>query len=184
MDHPRFKDGSRSRYLRHLPKELKGHYRDALADERLLSLRDELGVLTARAMQLMSRLGEAGAPPWGEAVEALNDFKLAMQAKDTPGMQAALAEMERVIRSGAGAAQAQQELWGEIREVIQEKTRTAAAEWRRMRDLQAVVTADKALAFVGALLSAAREVIQDRDLLRALQERTLRLLPPPDGVGG
>jgi len=71
-------------------------------------------------------------------------------------------------------------LWEEIRAVIQEKTRTAAAEWKRMHDLQALVAADKALAFVGALLSAAREVIKDKDLLRELQEKTLRFLPPPD----
>jgi hypothetical protein len=184
VDHPRFKDGSRSKYLKHLPKELKGHYRDALADEQLLSLRDELGVLTARAMQLMGRLGQTEAPPWGRAVEALNDFKLAVGAKDADRFRTTLAALEDVIRMGAGAAQAHAEIWQELRAVIREKTRTAGAEWKRLNDLQGVVTVDKALGFAKALLEAAREVIQDRDLLRALQERTRRLLPPPDEVAG
>jgi hypothetical protein len=64
--------------------------------------------------------------------------------------------------------------------VIAEKTKTAAAEWKRLADLNGVVEVEKALMFATALLVAAKEVIADKGALRKLQSRTLALLPPPE----
>jgi hypothetical protein len=74
-------------------------------------------------------------------------------------------------------------VWTELRDVIQDKAKVTAAEVRRLIKLQGVVTVEQALLFARALLTAAREVVTDRDQLRRLQEKALMLLPPPDGYG-
>jgi hypothetical protein len=77
-----------------------------------------------------------------------------------------------------------QETWSELRELVQEKTRTASAEWRRLHYLQAVVTVEQALGFAKAFFAAAREVVTDHEMLERLQQRTMYLLPAPSNTTG
>jgi hypothetical protein len=53
---PHFRHGRRSRYLKLLSGDLRAGFRAALSDKQLLSLREEVALLTARTMQLLDRL--------------------------------------------------------------------------------------------------------------------------------
>jgi hypothetical protein len=174
---PHYRHGRRSKYLKRLPKDVGAAYKAALADPSLISLRDELALQESKIADLCGQLDREEAPPWGQAVEAFNDFKLAVASKDVERFRVALAALETIIRTGAGAAARQAEVWAELREVIQEKTRTVAVETKRLVDVKALVSVEDAMAFAKAFLVAARELILDRDLLARLQERTLKLLP-------
>jgi hypothetical protein len=165
------KHGRYSRYLKHLPADLRKGYQAALKDKELVSLRDELGLLSVRVTTLLDRLSATEAPPWQGAVEALNDWKA---AKEAAAKETALANLETIIRSGASAGASQAELWAELREVIQEKVKAAALEWRQM----VMIHVADALLFVRALMEAARDTITDKDQYRQLMQRTLALLPP------
>jgi hypothetical protein len=57
--HYRFRDGRRSKYLKHLSRHLGRAYQTALTDPKLLSLRDEVALLDARACQLLELLKTA-----------------------------------------------------------------------------------------------------------------------------
>jgi hypothetical protein len=164
--------------LKDLPAGWRAGFKAALVDPNLTSLRGELAVQTEIIGQLLRRLSDTEARPWGQAVEAFNDLKMATTSKDTDKFKAALAALEQVIRTGADAAASQKEIREELRAVMQERTRTAAAEWRRMADLNVLVTMEEALGLWRALLMAAKEIVTDQGQLRALQERTLKLLPP------
>jgi len=132
--HPAYRHGRRSRYLRNLAGVLKAGYRAALDDPELLSLREEVALLTARTVQLLDRLkGQEGA-----AYEAT---------------------------------------WAELRACILDKGRVAAAEWKRLVDLQSVITAEQAMNLVQALVAAVREEVTDRDTLQRIQSRLLEFLP-------
>ena len=61
---PHWRNGSRSRYMKHLPQDLKAAHEQALADENLESLRDELALLTNRTQEVLDRLSAAPPPPW------------------------------------------------------------------------------------------------------------------------
>src|SRR5262249_6908633 len=56
---PHFRHGKRSRYFRHLPKEIGEHYQAALHDEQLVSLREQLALLEARMLEVAGKLKEA-----------------------------------------------------------------------------------------------------------------------------
>jgi hypothetical protein len=175
---PHFKDGRRSRYLKHLPKQMAGVFRAALADPDYTSLRSELCLQTARIDDLLSQLARQEGPAWSTLVLALDVLQLAHSKGEV--IDAALATLDQLIRSGAACARTRTKLWGEVRALMVEKGRLAAAEGKRLADLNGTITVEQALLWARGLLAAAREVVTDRDQLRRLQERALAFLPPAE----
>jgi hypothetical protein len=121
MDHPRFKTGKRSRYLKDVPRELKAGYTAGLKDDELTSIRDELAIHTSLIQKRLRDLAVQQIPPWTVAVEALNDLKLAAD-EDKPARFAAL---EHVIRTGHDAWEGERAIVDDIREMLQERRRGA-----------------------------------------------------------
>jgi hypothetical protein len=175
---PHFRHGKRSRYIKNLPQELRAGYKAAREDEDLLSLADELALLTTRAGQLLDKLKEVEQPVWGRAQVSLNALTAAVQDGDAEAVQVSLERHRQVVQSGADAATTQARTWAELRQVIQERTRTAAAEWKRMADLGMLVEVSKFQLFVQVILTAARECVTDKGMLKDFVDRTLALLPP------
>jgi len=175
---PHFKNGARSRYLKHLPREMVRGYKAALADPDLTALDAELALLTARIGQLLERLSQAPAPPWGKAVEALNDV-LTAEAADKDDK---LAELARIVRTGADAARSQEATGDALRELIAERTRTAAAEWKRKHDLNAFLPKAQAVALMFMVRQAVVEEVKDRKTLQRINDRLTVLLGGPLGT--
>jgi hypothetical protein len=109
---------------------------------------------------------------------SLNALAAVVQDGDEDAVQAALARHSQIVRTGAYAAQSQARTWAELRQVIQERTRTAAAEWKRMADLGMLVEVSNFNLFVQVILTAARECVTDKGMLQALVARVFALLPP------
>jgi hypothetical protein len=179
---PHYKHGRHSKYLKYLPTELKKAFKNALADPELTRLGDELALLTARASQLLERLAQTESPPWGKAVEALNDTKVARSEED---WERAFGALEQVIRTGADAAASQELTWAELQQVIQEKTRVAAVEHKCEVDDQVLVRIDYATMLLRALLDCVYEVLNDltiprEKMLQVFNQKVLKLLPQPD----
>jgi hypothetical protein len=174
---PHYKTGKYSRYLKHLPHDLKAGYRKALADRELTSLHAELALLTIRADALLDQLSAIEAPPWAKVVDVLVSYERARRSGDKAEQDHCFTELAGLIRTGSSAAAAQQAIWQELRDIVQERTRTSAAEHKRQIAMGAMMEVSQVMLFIDAWLAAAREVITDRDMLRRVSERTLALLP-------
>jgi hypothetical protein len=95
--------------------------------------------------------------------------------------------LEKLLQEGLDNSRQYQATWGEMREVIQERTKTAAVEQKRINDLHGMVPVDQVLGFAKALMTVMREVIRswqgkvvdEQELLHQVQEKTLYLLPAP-----
>lgn len=162
-------NGGTSKYHRSLPRALKEHYETALRDDDIASLRDELNLLTARISEVLSNLEEL--PPWDRAIQLYDAF---LRSGDSEQLQA----LGSLLYEGNDAASRQSAAWDELKELIELKAKTSAAEWKRMKDLETLVTVEDALAYAQAFVDAAAKVIEDKALLYRLQEETLCLLPP------
>src|SRR5262249_44825242 len=127
--HPSFKHGQHSKYL---PRHLKGDYLRAVRDPELLSLRNQVALLSSREMELTRELAQIESPPWGQAADALVDVEKAMTAGDLEAAREALASLSHVIRQGADQSARYATVWAELRQVIQERTKMAQAENKRM----------------------------------------------------
>ncbi len=169
IGHPGFKGG---RYSKHVPKGIRTSYERALSDTELLSLRDDLALLEARQVELLKRLAASPMPPWDAALAAFSRFVLAKDA-DRAG---ALDALGTLLRTGAAAARTQAGTWAELRELIQEKTKAAAAEARRLADLQQNLTQQQALTLVQYLIEAVQAHVHDRRTLLAIQQSLTPLL--------
>jgi hypothetical protein len=170
---PTYKHGLYSKYV---PKTLRRDHERILKDHDLTELREELAVLTLRIADLIGKL-EDKAPPW-EAVQA--KWRQASEAEGN--VAELLAELDAMIAEGVLAAKNRRAVWKEIRSLIQEKTRTASAEWSRLRDLQGLVPLDKVMGMWRGVLEAIRIHVLDPVMLRAITADVLRFMPPPSSV--
>jgi hypothetical protein len=171
-DHPGYKHG---RYSRVLPRGLRGAYERAASDAELLSLKDDIALIEARQCQLLRRLGDNPPPPYAEMLKVLDTLE---RSDDPAEREAGLAELREMLVSGRESARVEESVWSELSALIDQKTRTAKAEWRRTAELGGVVTVEQAMVFVKSLLAAARECVTDQGTLRRLNARVLDLLPP------
>jgi hypothetical protein len=178
---PRYKTGLYSKYV---PKTLRKDY-DAISEDRdLTELRDDLALQTTLIMAAFRRMDETEAPPWGKVVELLNDCVLAQRKKNQEKFEAAFVSMAEMIRTGHAAAQSMERLKVEVRDLIQEKTRTASAEWKRQADLQGLVELSKVMMMQRAILEANMAEIVDplplaQQLKKNIMAAILRFMPPP-----
>ena len=169
-----FKHGLYSRYV---PEGLREDYERVRTDHDLTHLNEELALLTLRISTLLGRL-EDSAPPWELVLRKWGEA--AQRAGGSLGPE--FDELRAVICDGVASAVAERQVWDELRSLVQEKTRTAAAEWSRLRDLQGLVKLDQVMALVRGVLEAVRSNVTDPILLKAVTADVLRFIPAPSGA--
>lgn len=171
---PNLTNGRYSKYLKGLP-QLRKDYQAALADPAIVALDGELALLTVRAGELLDRLGKTKPPPW-EKVQQLAKEALSLEGAD---QQNTIRELAELVNEGANAVTVTEQSWAELRELVQERARVASVEWKRLNDINGLVTVEQLLLFVRAFMDAARETVTDQAMLKAFQAKTVALLPPP-----
>lgn len=169
------------RYSKYIPQHLKDMYEEGLGDPELLSLREEVNVLTIRVKDLMSKLAVTEPPPWDNVLTEMQKLKRVMvNTKPKEEVLDALYALEDVVKNGIGSMKKQETLWDQIQETIANKAQVASAEWRRMNDLNQIVTVEQALGLVRGIMESQREILRDHpDLLQAIQHCMVKFLPQP-----
>jgi hypothetical protein len=168
------------RYAKDLPTRLLGKYREALEDQNLLALRDEIALIESRVRDLIQRVdtGES-SHLWKSLQKTWQDLSAARQHGDGQAMAEALNEMGQLIARGMADYAA----WEDVGRQLDRKQRLVDSERRRLVEMQQMMTVEQAMLFMGALLDAIHQTITDRDLLSALEVKFRRILPPlRDGV--
>jgi len=173
-DQPRFRTG---RYSKHLPSRLAARYGEALSDPELLSTRAEIAVVEARVAELLERLttGESGAA-WRAAASALVLVEKVLADGGDPGP--ALAELRTIIAAGVGEAAT----WRELYAVLDQRTRLAESERRRLVEAHQVITVERALLLVSALSEVVRRNVEDRAVRNRIASELQRLVAGDEGA--
>jgi hypothetical protein len=164
---PHFKGGEHSKYL---PKGLKTTYDAALVDPQLTSLRKTLAMMQAREVELIQQMSKAKGPPWGMVVEYWNDCILAARSKNKESRKVAARKLNDAIRKGFEAKGSYEAIWKELRQLYQERTKTACAEHQRLADLNALIPVEDVLSVMVAFLSRIRNHVSDRKILQRIQQ--------------
>lgn len=170
-DSPAFKHGLYSGYM---PKGLRADYERLRTDVDLTKLDEELGLLTLRIGGLLETL-ESSAPAW----EAILAEWSGLSQKAGGNLGPEFDGLRKLVCEGAAKAVVEQQTWSEIRQLIQEKTRTAAAEWSRLRDLQGLVKLDMVLTMWRGMLEAIKANVADPVLLKTIIGAVLQYMPAP-----
>jgi hypothetical protein len=159
---PHYKTG---RYSRSIPARLADRYEESRNDPRLLDLQDEIGLLDARLTDLLARVdtGESGAI-WRDLMQQRSELLAAKRANDIKAQAEAIGAILDLISKGHADYRA----WGEVHTVLEQRKRLAESERKRMIEMQQMITSERAMALLGAVVGVVREHVQDRSVLNAI----------------
>jgi hypothetical protein len=138
----------------------------AMSDPELISLRKEVATVDARIIDVLKRVdtGEAGVI-WQAAQAAMARFDEERVRKDDAGMDAALADMRRLLGQGASDWATWRVVVGEL---IESKRKLIDTEQRRMTLAHESLTSDRAMMMMARLIGIVQKHVTDRQALGAI----------------
>lgn len=168
LANPNTKSG---RWSKDLPTRLAAKYEAALADQKLLELRDELAVIDTRLSELLGKVdtGEAGAL-WDRLRKVLAELRA---AKGDPDKQRdLLSEMMKLVEGGAEDWMT----WDDVFRTIERRARIAESERRRLVEMQQMMSNEQAMTLLAAVVDTVRRHVTDRDALKGISADLSRLI--------
>jgi hypothetical protein len=141
-------------------------YLASVSDKELLALRHEISVVDARINDLFQRvdIGESGHL-WLRSKEVLVQLRKALVSQDSKKVSEAIIELDELIRRGSTDYGA----WNEIENTIELRRRLVETERKRLVDMQQMITAEQAAAYLRAITLAVRENVSDPSILNRIQ---------------
>lgn len=166
------------RWSKYMPAHMMTRYQEAMEDEELLALRQDIAVLDARVMELFGHIttGESETG-WEAAKEALVEVRVAISKQDPDLMSQALNALQEIIFKGSD----DYKIWAEIQSTMEQRRRFIESERRRLLDMEQLITAERAVLFTGALLEIIKQHVTDRPTLAKIANDVSRLLNQDDG---
>jgi hypothetical protein len=161
-DAPAFQHG---RYSKHLPTDVRRRYEEAVADPELLSLRQDIGLITGRLMEVLEKLDtgeskeawETLAAEWSRFVAEHDTMSDADRAKST-------ARITKLVGDGLSVSY----VWAEARTIIKERAELVANERKRLLEMQQFISTERAMVLVQSLVETVRRHVNDPAALDAI----------------
>jgi hypothetical protein len=125
---PHFKTGQWSKYV---PRDLRAKFNAAYNDSEYAALRQDLALQNSRVVQLLLELDKSPPIPWSSFQEAVGKLR---KAETDEEMEEVVSALEHLADKGAAAQASYEKTWRKIQDLLQERTRTAAAENRMLHD--------------------------------------------------
>lgn len=186
--HHNFKHGRTTLLFKSLPKRFKVAYTASLEDDDLLSLRSDIAISDARMQELVERLdsGESGAR-WEQVASITHGISEELGGDD-PALDK-LSDFAGELTQLHIEQKGEERAWRELKSASQHRRKLVDTERQRMRDLQAYLTAEEALAIVGRIADTVIRHVEDKAALSAIlheiqlttgndpKERRLELMP-------
>ncbi len=166
-EHHFFVHGRSSGLFKALPKRFHEAYMASLKDNDLLSMRADIAVSDARMEELADRLdtGESGAR-WGQ-IGVIADSLLEEAGEDDPKpdrFRNLAMELTRLCSSQT----ADDRSWRELKASSQHRRKLVDTETRRLKDLNAFMTAEECLAIVARIADSIVRHVDDKRALTAI----------------
>lgn len=193
--HPNWKTG---RYSQFLPTQLVPLMAQALQDPEMLSLRSEIGLVTARIEEQLRAIAEGSA---GQAWSRLQDaYQLwlrcgreaqeADKAKDSvqaarsrqQGAEAAR-EIGRLIEGGS----AENQRWADVTGLIEQRRKLVESERKRLVESQQVVALTQVQTILDGLIRTIKRAVKDDATILEIESGFVQILggtgflPSPGG---
>jgi len=158
VDSPRFKTG---RYSRYLPDRLVERHEEALNDAESMRLDDEIALVNTKLQDVLERLHQDGEGPgaWQQLRDAHQRLEQAVARDDANATHTGLVMLGEAIAGGRDESTA----WRMILELIEQRRRLVDTERKRLLDEDQVITVDRLMVLVGALVDIIRRNVASRE---------------------
>jgi hypothetical protein len=159
---PSFKTG---RYSSRLPERLAGRYGEALADPKLLELRDEIALVGTRLGELVEHLGSGEAlQHWRAAQTAHSDIAAAIRTSDKTLLRAGLSALAAAVEAGMD----DYATWRDIAELVEQRRKLVESEHKRLVAMQQMITSEQAMILLAVITDTVRKYVSDPTALAAI----------------
>jgi hypothetical protein len=160
-------------YSRHMPTGPTGRtFKDALDDEALIQLKEDVAVYNTHLAELFQRLGtnESGSA-WKELKDlsvqmsgTMAELDAAVRSGDTQMFNEAVAAVRagvQAFRAIVDGAQDRRNVWEEIHETQDSKAQKVSMEWHRQVDLKRMIPADQAMSLILSIMHSVKRNVTD-----------------------
>lgn len=179
---PTFQTG---RYSKYLPAHLLADFEAAKSDPELVECRHELALVDSRFGQLAQRLQSGkDAEMWAvlsmafsSLAESYDSLLSHIEPESDDGKQAVV-DTTRALEACRGVIQevrASEMTWREMYGLLEQRRKLVETESKRLKDMQQMITAEKAMGLISALADSVRRNVTDRNQLAAIQRDLIRL---------
>lgn len=154
LDHPRTTHGSYSKYL---PKSIIDKYEAAQSDAELLTLKNEVQLISARLYQLAEKVDEAGGKKKYETLLHQYDRWQKAEANNLKNKHMAKLNFENTlddIKKDLG-------IWDEITMLVDTKRKLIDSEQRKLASMEQFVPAERVAMLMGALMKIVVDELED-----------------------
>lgn len=167
---PHFKTG---RYSKYIPARLAEKYQEAIADQDILSLNEDVALVRSFVFKHLSDIaGSDTHPAWIEAKKAFDEMDIASAAGELEKFIAAKNKLGDIIEPHYRAAMSE----GKVVSYIDQLSKLADKERRLLIDRQQVITVERMMLMITAIATIVRENVSDRQQLNAIQNGIQRLV--------
>jgi hypothetical protein len=165
------------RYFRDLPPDLQRRFEAALADEDLLSTRQDVALLDTRVGEAIKGLqtGEAGEL-WGRLREAWAELYAVRMSGELELIVTYIDSVNRIIRQGIN----HQKAWAEVVALLGARTKLVESERKYLVEKGQMVPVEQVMLMLGVVQDIIARHVQDRGALAAIGREFQRLADPPD----
>jgi predicted Zn-dependent protease len=173
------------RYSKHIPTRIVKDYEGVVDDPDRLNVDHEIGLVTARLMDVLKRVdsGESGRL-WATLRATYDEAQEAQRMGEQDRARALLRDVGVLIKQGQGDWAA----WDEAMRLADRRVKYVEAETRRQDKMRQYVTEDQARLFYRALIMAVREHVPDNGTRTAIMDTIAQITgerePRPAGVNG
>lgn len=168
--HHRFKHG---RYSKFLPDNIREKYEEAISDEKLNQLWDDIAIVDARLKQLFEKLSTRESSDWiKELRDTAYQYEASKKNHDVESMVAHADELSKLARRGA----AEWSTWRDIQGTINQRAALVRMENDRIVQLEQTMTAEQAMVLVYTLSNAIKEHVRDPETIRKIMEVFARFM--------
>lgn len=170
MASPHFQTG---RYSKYLPARLAGRYEESSKDTKLLALREEVSLVDTRLADLLKRVDTNEAGYWWKELQRVHkEYQEAVGKSDIPAMSRSLAELWHIIKAGVSDYAA----WNEVYNVLEQRRKLVESERKRLVEMQMVITSERAMLLISALVSVVQDHVTDPKVIAAISADVGKLI--------
>lgn len=160
--HYKFKTG---RYSKYMPQRLLERYNEGVNDPDLLTLHDDVAVITTRLSELLDKVDkqDTGAA-WKALRASYSKLQTSIRERDTVKTAGLLVELETLIDTGTS----DWALWQEISSVMEQRRKLVETERRLLIERDQVITVEQMMIMARQFMEMVTTHVRDRDAVTAI----------------
>lgn len=148
------------KYKKNMPADLASRYEEAVSDERLLSLDNEIALITTRITQLLEHLPDVDEVT-ANIEELIQNVAMIKEAKESHDVDKML-ELITAVTNAIGTLHSDISHWDKLTDLFIKKGKLTSYEIEHRKIMKYYITAEEASAMVQSIIQVINRNVKDQ----------------------